>query len=151
LTVFAQLHWVYGEAYMTIAARPAEGTQEGPVSGVAPSMEKPRRPGFAQRLRNALTMRRLNVTRRRQVANRRRIMAGRRRVEQRVEMLGPQWRVVDYHPEDPDFLAIGPGGIFQVTVVDHGRSTVDLAGDVVQIGGRRPPYVALARRDAGRI
>jgi len=72
-------------------------------------------------------------------------------VEQRVEMLGPQWRIVDYHPEDPDFLAIGPGGIFQVTVVDHGRATVDLAGDVVQIGGRRPPYVALARRDAGRI
>jgi hypothetical protein len=69
----------------------------------------------------------------------------------RVELLGPDWRIVDYHPEDPDFLAIGPGGIFQVTVCDHGRSRVELAGDVVQVNGRRPPYVALARRDAGRI
>jgi len=66
-------------------------------------------------------------------------------------MLGPQWNIVDYHPEDPDFLAIGPGGIFQVTVADHGRSKVQLAGDVVQVDGRRPPYVALARRDAARI
>ena len=63
-------------------------------------------------------------------------------------MLGPDWRIVDYHPEDPDFLAIGPGGIFQVTVCDHGRSRVELAGEVVQVNGRRPPYVALARRDA---
>jgi hypothetical protein len=68
-----------------------------------------------------------------------------------VELLGPQWRIVDYNPDDPDFLAIGPGGIFQVTVADHGRSKVQLAGDVVQIDGQRPPYVALARRDAVRI
>jgi len=67
-------------------------------------------------------------------------------------MLGPDWRIVDYHPDDPDFLAIGPGGIFQVTVADHGRQRVEIAGEVVQIqGGRRPPYVALARRDATRI
>ena len=64
---------------------------------------------------------------------------------------GRHWHIVDYHPEDPDFLAIGPGGIFQVTVADHGRSKVQLAGDVVQVNGRRPPYVALARRDAARI
>ena len=69
----------------------------------------------------------------------------------RVELLGPSWHIVDYHPEDPDFLAIGPGGIFQVTVADHGRSKVELAGDVVQVNGERPPYVALARRDAARI
>jgi hypothetical protein len=66
-------------------------------------------------------------------------------------MLGPQWRIVDYNLDDPDFLAIGPGGVFQVTVCDHGRSRVQLAGDVVQVDGRRPPYVALARRDAARI
>ncbi len=70
---------------------------------------------------------------------------------QQVELLGQQWRIVDYHADDPDFLAIGPGGIFQVTVCDHGRSKVMLAGDVVQVDGRRPPYVALARRDAARI
>jgi hypothetical protein len=72
-------------------------------------------------------------------------------VAQRVEMLGPAWHIVDYHPEDPDFLAIGPGGIFQVTVADIGRARVEIAGDVVQVNGHRPPYVALARRDAARI
>jgi len=91
------------------------------------------------------------LTRRRQERERRRRLAGRNRVVHRVEMLGPSWHIVDYHPEDPDFLAIGPGGIFQVTVADHGRARVDLAGEVVQIGGHRPPYVALARRDAKRI
>jgi hypothetical protein len=91
------------------------------------------------------------LQRRQEARAKRRALAGRRRVVHRVEMLGPQWHIVDYHPEDPDFLAIGPGGIFQVTVADHGRAKVELAGDVVQIGGRRPPYVALARRDAARI
>jgi hypothetical protein len=89
--------------------------------------------------------------RRREARAKRRALAGRQRVVHRVEMLGPHWHIVDYHPEDPDFLAIGPGGIFQVTVADHGRSSVELAGDVVQVDGRRPPYVALARRDAERI
>lgn len=88
---------------------------------------------------------------RRAERERRRALAGRQRVVHRVEMLGPNWHIVDYNPEDPDFLAIGPGGIFQVTVADIGRSTVEIAGDVVQINGRRPPYVALARRDAARI
>ena len=82
---------------------------------------------------------------------RKKALNGRQRVVHRVEMLGRDWRIVDYHPEDPDFLAIGPGGIFQVTVCDHGRSRVQLAGDVVQVNGQRPQYVALARRDAGRI
>ena len=81
----------------------------------------------------------------------RRVVAGLDRVVHQVELLGPQWRVVDYHADDPDFLAIGPGGVFQVTVCDHGRSKVSLAGEVVQVDGHRPPYVALARRDASRI
>jgi hypothetical protein len=91
------------------------------------------------------------LRRRREARERRRIEAGRQRVVHRVEMLGPRWHIVDYHPEDPDFLAIGPGGIFQVTVCDHGRARVQLAGDVVQVEGRRFPYVELARRDAHRI
>jgi hypothetical protein len=91
------------------------------------------------------------LTRRLEARARRRALNGRQRVVHRVELLGPDWRIVDYHPEDPDFLAIGPGGIFQVTVCDHGRSRVQLAGDVVQVNGRRPQYVALARRDATRI
>jgi hypothetical protein len=87
----------------------------------------------------------------REERERRRRQAGRQRVVHRVEMLGPNWHIVDYHPDDPDFLAIGPGGVFQVTVADIGRSRVEIAGDVVQINGHRPPYVALARRDAARI
>jgi hypothetical protein len=91
------------------------------------------------------------LQRRRDARARRKAEAGRSRVVHRVEMLGANWHIVDYHPEDPDFLAVGPGGIFQVTVADHGRSRIELAGDVVQINGRRYPYVALARRDATRI
>lgn len=57
------------------------------------------------------------------------------------------------HPKPADqagFLAIGPGGVFAVSVLDHGRARILLAGDVVQIGGRRPPYVANARGEAKR-
>lgn len=91
------------------------------------------------------------LSRRRADRARRKAVSGRQRIVHRVEMLGPSWRIVDYHPDDPDFLAIGPGGVFQVTVADHGRSKVELAGEVVQVNGQRPPYVALARRDASRI
>ncbi|GAA1786319.1 hypothetical protein GCM10009682_05510 [Luedemannella flava] len=81
----------------------------------------------------------------------RRLMTQRARVVAQVELLGPQWRVLDLNPADPDFIAIGPGGIFSVTVCDHGRSKVELAGEVVQIEGRRPPYVQMARKEAQRI
>jgi hypothetical protein len=49
------------------------------------------------------------------------------------------------------FLVIGPGGIYSVTVVEHGRQRVMLAGDVIQIHGRRPPYVARAKRAARKV
>ncbi|NUT35936.1 MAG: hypothetical protein HOV79_23015 [Hamadaea sp.] len=48
------------------------------------------------------------------------------------------------------FLAIGPGGLFSVTVVDIGSKRVLVAGDVVQIKGRRPAYIPAARKDARR-
>lgn len=91
------------------------------------------------------------LQRRREARAHKRTVAGRTRIVHRVEMLGPDWHIVDYHLDDPDFLAVGPGGIFQVTVADHGRDRIELAGDVVQVKGRRYPYVALARRDAARI
>jgi hypothetical protein len=91
---------------------------------------------------------------------RRRVEGVARRAATRLgQHLGPAWRVV--HPPDPDpgavgddhagFVAIGPSGVFAVSVVDHGRQRVMIAGDVIQIQGRRPPYVARARRYARRI
>jgi hypothetical protein len=83
----------------------------------------------------------------------RRLSAAGQRAEHRLAQLGPSWRVVEWPSAPPDqenngFLAIGPGGVYAVTVVEHGRQRVLVAGDVIQIQGRRPPYVARARRNA---
>src|SRR5262245_32265207 len=98
--------------------------------------------------------------RRREDRDARRIAAAGSRAANRLEPL-PDWHVVDI-PQDAqallgrqagdraDFLAIGPAGVFAVHVVDHGRSRVLLAGDVVQINGRRPPYVNQAKQEAKR-
>ncbi|WP_430784877.1 hypothetical protein [Actinoplanes sp. G11-F43] len=104
-------------------------------------------------------------------ARRRRAERGARRIEAagaraltRLDRLGPNWHIVDwprtdvsqsyYEPNPADeragFLAIGPGGIYAVSVVDHGRSRVLIAGDVVQVNGKRPEYISEARRDARR-
>jgi hypothetical protein len=89
----------------------------------------------------------------------RRLSAAGQRASNQLAQLGPSWRVVDWpetvvagaEPEPTGFLAIGPGGVYSVVVVDHGRQRVMLAGDVVQIHGRRPPYVARARRTAKKV
>jgi len=74
------------------------------------------------------------------------------RAVQRLEALGHNWRVLDLGAtagsDKMSFLAVGPGGVFAVTVKDHGRSRVSFAGDVVQIDGKRPKYVQEARRNA---
>jgi hypothetical protein len=87
--------------------------------------------------------------------NNRRLSAAGQRAGHRLEQLGPAWRVVEWPSaefvEDRDhagFLAIGPGGVYSVTVVDQGRRRVMLAGDVVQIHGRRPPHISRARKAA---
>lgn len=103
-------------------------------------------------------------------ARRRRAERGARRLEAagaralgQLNHLGPAWHVIEWprtdvadvlldRPQDEraGFLAIGPSGLFAVTIADHGRARVLVAGDVVQINGKRPPYVAEARRDAKR-
>ncbi|MDG4790832.1 hypothetical protein O7626_33825 [Micromonospora sp. WMMD1102] len=105
--------------------------------------------------------------RRRAERDARRIEAAGARALSRLDHLGPSWHVVDWprtelteasmleldyrsRDERAGFLAIGPSGLFAVTVADHGRSRVLIAGDVVQINGRRPAYVTEARRDAKR-
>ena len=60
--------------------------------------------------------------------------------------LGAEWHVVE--TPTSGFLAIGPGGIFHVCLAQHGRSRVLIAGDVVQIGVKRPPQIANARKEA---
>lgn len=78
-----------------------------------------------------------------------------------ADRLSREWHVIEWPTARPvvvegktkplaGFLAIGPGGIFSVSVAQHGRSRVLIAGDVVQINGRRPSYVSQARRDAKR-
>jgi hypothetical protein len=82
----------------------------------------------------------------------------------RLDSLGESWHIVDWsetglsrrHDEsDPPgaragFLAVGPGGVYAVTVTDQRLSRVLIVGDVVQINGRRWAYVAEARRAASR-
>ena len=102
--------------------------------------------------------------RRRVERDARRLEAAGARALTRLDRLGPAWHIVDwprtdlsqgYNEPDPTdnragFLAIGPGGIYAVTVADHGRARVLIAGDVVQINGKRPAFVTEARRDAKR-
>jgi hypothetical protein len=97
----------------------------------------------------------------------RRVEAAGNRALVRLAHLGPAWHVVEWPrtelpeeqwmdttgqsgPQRAGFLAIGPGGVFAVTVADNGRSRLLLAGDVVQINGRRPPWVTETKRDARR-
>ena len=74
----------------------------------------------------------------------------RERAANRLSRLGAGWRVIDVAELGLSvknaFLAIGPGGVFLVTVKEHGRTRVRLAGDIVQIDGRRLSYVAEARK-----
>jgi len=124
----------------------------------------PRTPGAVETVRtNPMDWAR----RRRAERDARRVEAAGARVINQLANLGPAWHVVDWPRTDmpeayllnldrgaaderPGFLAIGPCGLFSVSIVDHGRSRVLIAGDVVQINGKRPAYVAEARRDARR-
>jgi hypothetical protein len=75
----------------------------------------------------------------------------------RVDRLGPDWHIVDWPHDEPageidtaGFVIIGPGGVYVTTVLDHGRSRLLIAGDLVQFDGKRPAYVAEVRRRARR-
>lgn len=89
-------------------------------------------------------------------ARQRRIAAAENRAAHR---LSNDWHVVERvlpqsDPNKPSmagFLAIGPGGVFSVSVAQHGRNRVWVADDVVQIKGKRPSYVSQARREARQV
>lgn len=85
----------------------------------------------------------------------RREQAVRQRAADRLSRLGRSWRILDADDvgrrDAMDYLAIGPGGVFTIRVQDHGRTKVLLAGDVIQLNGRRPPYVTDARSEANEV
>lgn len=134
----------------TARALPPSGSthpQADPPGSLAPVRPNPL--GWARRRRAEKGARRLEA-------------AGARALGQ-LDSLGPAWHVVEWprtefadamlDPGQDDragYLAIGPSGLFAITIVDHGRTRVLVAGDVVQLNGKRPPYVAEARRDAKR-
>ena len=149
MTVFPARHVV-----ATPRALPPAGPQR--QSPESPGMLEPVRPTPVEWAR-----------RRRAERDARRVEAAGARALNQLDHLGPSWHVIDWprtdlpeaHLRDLDrgvrderagFLAIGPSGLFAVTVADHGRARVLVAGDVVQINGKRPAYVAEARRDAKR-
>ena len=78
-----------------------------------------------------------------------RLAAARNKTKHRLRRLGPDWRLIDAVAlgiDMPDsFLAIGPGGIFAITVKSQGRARVLISGDTVQINGYRPQFVQQAR------
>ncbi len=90
--------------------------------------------------------------RRRSDRESRRAEVARGRAVTKLARLGEAWKVLDIQEigllNPNTFLAIGPGGVFVVIVKQQGRSRVRLAGDVVQIDGKRPQYIAEARRAA---
>jgi hypothetical protein len=79
----------------------------------------------------------------------------RNRALRRLRGLGREWHLIEGTSiglESRDaFVAIGPGGIFAVTVKSQGRNRVRLSGDTIQINGRRPPYIAEARKAADAV
>jgi hypothetical protein len=85
----------------------------------------------------------------------RRVEADRERTKGRLNRLGDDWVLIDTGtlglPTAESFMAIGPGGVFAVTVKSQGRSRVLLSGDTVQIAGRRPDYLGEARRLASAM
>jgi hypothetical protein len=140
----------------TFPIRPLPLPVDGPSPG-SPNLE-------------ALRMNPLEWARRRRESKEtRRLEAAGARAGRRLENLGAEWHVIEWpHSVKPitadpaaarrasneadhaGFLAIGPGGIFAVSVADHGSKKVLISGDVVQISGRRPALVAAARKDARR-
>jgi hypothetical protein len=85
----------------------------------------------------------------------RRTDAVRNRTMGRLHRLGAEWHLIEANMlglgKRDAFVAIGPGGVFAVTVKSQGRSRVRLSGSVVQINGRRLDYVGEAQRLAAAL
>jgi hypothetical protein len=109
-----------------------------PGTGIAPYADSPTRPtltGWSRRRRLEKEMGRL--------------AAARNKTKHRLHRLGAEWQLIDAVAvgiDMPDsFLAVGPGGVFAITVKSQGRARVLISGDTVQIKGGRPAYVQQTR------
>jgi hypothetical protein len=73
----------------------------------------------------------------------------------RLQRLGAEWQLIEANTlglgQRDAFVAIGPGGVFAVTVKSQGRNRVRMSGDVIQINGKRLDYVGEARRLASAL
>src|SRR5205809_1068680 len=68
---------------------------------------------------------------RREARESRKAEAAHHKAAERMNALGHEWRVLDLQAAGADrksFLAVGPGGVFAVTIKDHGRARVSFAG-----------------------
>jgi hypothetical protein len=93
--------------------------------------------------------------RRREQKETKRTDAVRNRTMGRLSRLGAGWHLIELGSLGlgvrEAFVAIGPGGVFAVTVKSQGRSKVRLSGNVIQINGHRPDYIGEAMRLANAI
>jgi hypothetical protein len=113
------------------------------------SMAKPLHPGFDGP--SAHPSPQDSTGGRRAAREQRRADSVRRALVDRIAVLNDTWRVVDLSGVTATrrgFLAIGSGGVFALTLTDHGRSRIAFAGDNVQIDGRRSLCVEEARLSA---
>jgi hypothetical protein len=88
----------------------------------------------------------LEVLRRRRIARQRR--------QHQIRPLGPGWRVLGVpsaRSTAPEYLTIGPGGIFLVAVVYQGRIRARVAGDVLQLVTGPRSNIGVLRDRAQRV
>jgi hypothetical protein len=115
---------IYAKA---VAEQPRSPDLPPPV--VAAPLDRQKKPGFFER----------------------REMRARERSANLIRAAGPTWAAFDMQrlagAEGNLFLAIGPGGIYAISFHEH-RGTVAVGGEVVQVAGRRYPYLTDIRERA---
>ena len=80
---------------------------------------------------------------------------GEEAVAEKLDRLGPEWRVlhavrVGTRGADIDHVVIGPGGVFTVNTKHHPKASVWVGGETFMVNGRRVPYVRNSRYEAKR-
>jgi Nuclease-related domain len=76
-------------------------------------------------------------------------------VAEKLEHLGPEWRVINAVPvgaagSDIDHVVVGPAGVFTINTRAHANKRVRAAGSALRINGFRPDCERNAQDEAGR-